>query len=252
MQDLFKKKSKVETNILTSSPQTVFCQNQAKEASNIYLHDPRCNDNTVEDKDIKEAFFSIPSIKSPSQDGFSNGFYKLTWSAINPLDLNNTAGLKANLQKSQMVLGGCNQSLQRECLQATGLTESTFPLKYLGVPITASRLTKIECRSLVNKITSRVHTWSIRNISFAGRARLINSVVFERPKSKVGIHTNRRGQPTDAEIGEEMKRGENTEEHYKCHNHNNNLQHMQAINSKISTSQNISRIQTVQHIKDQV
>ena len=42
----------------------------------------------------------------------------------------------------------------------------------------------------------------------------------------VGIHTNSRGQPTDAEIGEEKKRGENTEEHYKCHNHGNNFQHM--------------------------
>jgi len=37
------------------------------------------------DKDIKEAFFSIPSIKCPNSSGFSSGFYKVTWPTINPL-----------------------------------------------------------------------------------------------------------------------------------------------------------------------
>lgn len=89
-----------------------------------------------------------------------------------------SAGLRANLQKSQLVLGGCNSYLQQQALQITGLPEHTFPLKYLGVPITASRLTKLECRSLVEKMTARVQLWSTRNISYAGRARLINNVLF--------------------------------------------------------------------------
>jgi len=77
------------------------------------------------------------------------------------------------------VLGGCNTNLQQQCLQITRLQNSSFPLTYLGVPITASRLTKIECASLVEKIIARVHLWAARNISFAGRARLINSVILE-------------------------------------------------------------------------
>ena len=85
-----------------------------------------------------------------------------------------TAGLITNLQKSQLVLGGCHDELHQQCLTITGLTETSFPLKYLGVPITASRLTKIECTSLVEKIMAKVHMWATRNISFAGRARLIN------------------------------------------------------------------------------
>jgi len=48
----------------------------------------------------------------------------------------------------------------------------------LDVPIIASHLTKIECASLVEKIIARVHLWATRNISFLGRARLINSVIF--------------------------------------------------------------------------
>jgi len=33
-------------------------------------------------KDIKEAIFSIPNIKSPSPDGYSNGFFKSTWHKV--------------------------------------------------------------------------------------------------------------------------------------------------------------------------
>ncbi|KAJ8426159.1 hypothetical protein Cgig2_032641 [Carnegiea gigantea] len=97
-------------------------------------------------KDIKDALFSIPSFKSPGPDGYNSGFFKATWGKI---------GL--------MICSAIQD----------------FPMKYLGVPITASRLTKIECRGLVDKILAKVHLWATRSLSFAGRARLISSVVFE-------------------------------------------------------------------------
>jgi len=88
------------------------------------------------------------------------------------------AGLKANLTKSQMVVGGCNAQLHEQCIQLTGFTETSFPLKYLGVPITASWLTKVECQNLLEKIITKVRVWSTRHFSFAGRTMLINSVIF--------------------------------------------------------------------------
>ena len=51
-------------------------------------------------------------------------------------------------------------------------------MRYLGVPITVSKLSKIECHTLVDKIMGKIKQWSTTNISFAGRAQLINSVVF--------------------------------------------------------------------------
>jgi len=75
---------------------------------------------------------------------------------------------------------GCADNLQQKCLQVTGLKGTSFPLKYLGVPITASRLIKIECASVVEKIMAKVQLWTTRKISFAGRARLINNVIFGR------------------------------------------------------------------------
>lgn len=87
-------------------------------------------------------------------------------------------GLKANLKKSQMVFGGCSHELQNKCMKIIEVQESTFPLKYLGVPIIASRLTKIEYRGLVEKITATVKIWALRSPSFAGRAVSINNVIF--------------------------------------------------------------------------
>ncbi|KAJ8442965.1 hypothetical protein Cgig2_019538 [Carnegiea gigantea] len=71
--------------------------------------------------------------------------------------------------------------LQNRCLRVTGLHVTQFPLKYLGVPITTSRLTKIECNALIEKIIARVHVSATRNISFAGRALLINNKWWRLP-----------------------------------------------------------------------
>ncbi|KAJ8430674.1 hypothetical protein Cgig2_033830 [Carnegiea gigantea] len=54
---------------------------------------------------------------------------------------------------------------------------SSLKQEDLGAPITASKLTKLECRSLLEKITARVKIWASRNLSFAGRAVLINNVI---------------------------------------------------------------------------
>ena len=89
-----------------------------------------------------------------------------------------TTGLAANLHKSQIYVGGCLPTLHHQCLQVSGFQEGALPMKYLGIPISASRLTKLDCSILVDKIRARVHIWASRNLSFAGRATLINSVIF--------------------------------------------------------------------------
>ena len=71
-------------------------------------------------------------------------------------------GLKVNQTKSQMAFGGCSPSLQQQCLDLTGFQEGSLPLQYLGIPITASRLTKLECMTLVEKITSIIRLWSTK------------------------------------------------------------------------------------------
>jgi len=51
-------------------------------------------------------------------------------------------------------------------------------MRYLGVPIIASKLSKLERHILVEKIIGKMKQRYTRNLSFAGRAQLINTVVF--------------------------------------------------------------------------
>ncbi|KAJ8423907.1 hypothetical protein Cgig2_003670 [Carnegiea gigantea] len=169
------------------------------------------------EKEIRDALFSTPNVKSPGPNGFSSGFFKSTWhmtwllicEAIqeffktgempafisatklmvlpkaDPTTLHHIMaalqvfhdcfGLTANLYKSQIVMGGCSPELRAHCLCITGFSTSKFPIRYLGVPITASRLSKIECQGLIDKITTRIRGWTSRNLSFAGKTVLINT-----------------------------------------------------------------------------
>ena len=88
-------------------------------------------------------------------------------------------GLKANMSKSQIVFGGTSSVVRNECMELIGFSEGHLPITYLGLPITASKLSKVECKTLVEKITSRITTWASRHISYAGRLVLVNSVLFE-------------------------------------------------------------------------
>ena len=71
-------------------------------------------------------------------------------------DFHCCSGLQANPTKSQVVFGGCADDIQLKCINITGFQDGHFPLRYLGIPITASKLRKLECRTLVDKIMKKV------------------------------------------------------------------------------------------------
>ena len=60
----------------------------------------------------------------------------------------------------------------------TRFTEGKLSFTYLGLPVTVSKLSKVECKTLVEKITTRITTWASRHISYVGRLVLVNSVLF--------------------------------------------------------------------------
>ena len=53
-----------------------------------------------------------------------------------------------------------------------------MPFRYLGVPVIANRLSALDCRLLVEKVTKYIATWETRNTSYAGRVALINNVLM--------------------------------------------------------------------------
>lgn len=63
--------------------------------------------------------------------------------------------------------------MRDQLLLLTGFAAGTFPMKYLGVPLTPKRWTRTECQALVTKITGKIDGWSAKDLSYAGRKVLV-------------------------------------------------------------------------------
>jgi len=87
-------------------------------------------------------------------------------------------GLKANPSKSSIFLAGVAEDVKQNILNTLHMSEGTLPVKYLGVPLITKRLTSIDCEALVNKITTRVDSWLVKKLTFAGPLQLISSVLL--------------------------------------------------------------------------
>ncbi|GAV92490.1 LOW QUALITY PROTEIN: zf-RVT domain-containing protein, partial [Cephalotus follicularis] len=62
-------------------------------------------------------------------------------------------------------------------LQLSQFTAASLPIKYLGLPLITSRLTKQDCAPLLAKILGRANSWVSRSLSYAGRLQLIRSTL---------------------------------------------------------------------------
>ncbi|KAL0298097.1 UNVERIFIED_CONTAM: hypothetical protein Scaly_3072700 [Sesamum calycinum] len=87
------------------------------------------------------------------------------------------SGLNVNPAKSQIILSRAAQQHKQQLIELLGFQEGFLPVKYLGVPLTSSRLTVADCRPLINTLESRLEGWNQLSLSFAGRALLIKSVL---------------------------------------------------------------------------
>ncbi|KAL0427666.1 UNVERIFIED_CONTAM: hypothetical protein Slati_2941400 [Sesamum latifolium] len=65
-------------------------------------------------------------------------------------------GLQANAQKSQILLSKAAEHYQEQIIQLLGLTRGSLPIRYLGVPLIASRNTHTMNQALMAK-----HLWQI-------------------------------------------------------------------------------------------
>ncbi|KAK4384138.1 hypothetical protein Sango_3088000 [Sesamum angolense] len=76
--------------------------------------------------------------------------------------------------KLMWIRTGCPEQL----LAALHFQEGHLPLRYLGLPLLASRLSISDCKPLLLKIDSRIKGWESIQLSFAGRLQLIKSVLM--------------------------------------------------------------------------
>ncbi|GAV92851.1 zf-RVT domain-containing protein, partial [Cephalotus follicularis] len=62
-------------------------------------------------------------------------------------------------------------------LRMTRFRQDTLPVKYLGLPLITSRLSKQDCAPLMEKIWARTNSWTSKYLSYAGRLLLIKSTL---------------------------------------------------------------------------
>lgn len=90
----------------------------------------------------------------------------------------NSTGLMVNPLKCHIYLEVVDKETKHMILEVTGFSEGTLPFRYLGVPLTSRKLTIAHYMPLIDKIICRIHHWSARLLSQAGRVRLVKAIGF--------------------------------------------------------------------------
>ncbi|KAL0295349.1 UNVERIFIED_CONTAM: hypothetical protein Sradi_6840200 [Sesamum radiatum] len=87
------------------------------------------------------------------------------------------SGLYVNPGKSTIILSKSVRRDRQGIIDLMGFQEGSLPIKYLGVPLTSSRLTTTDCQPLLDKFAQRLAGWNHLTLSFAGRTQVIKSVL---------------------------------------------------------------------------
>lgn len=88
------------------------------------------------------------------------------------------SGLVANMEKSNIFLAGINEATKQTIVRDTGFSVGTLPMRYLGLPLTSKKWSKVECHQLVEKITTNIQAGYAKLLSYAGRLQVSNAVLF--------------------------------------------------------------------------
>ena len=85
------------------------------------------------------------------------------------------SGLKINFDKSEVTMIHGDDSRQLVFAEIFNCQTGSFPIKYLGVPVSPGRLHVKDWLSLEEKILKKLSAWKGSSLSMAGRITLINS-----------------------------------------------------------------------------
>jgi hypothetical protein len=98
------------------------------------------------------------------------------------------AGLKINFHKSEVMMINDEDNWVEVYAGIFNCQIGSFPIKYLGVPASPSRLHVIDWLPLEEKSKKRLAMWKGRNLSIAGRSILINSSLNNSPIYQMSIY----------------------------------------------------------------
>ncbi|XP_062100714.1 uncharacterized protein LOC133806637 [Humulus lupulus] len=86
--------------------------------------------------------------------------------------------LVINKSKSRVYFGGISDQDKAGLLNIFQLKEGEFPMTYLGLPLRPTKWKAMDCDIILKKVRQRLCVWASRNLSYAGRVQLIQSVLL--------------------------------------------------------------------------
>ena len=86
-------------------------------------------------------------------------------------------GLVTNCNKSQVAPIRCEGIDLDAILHSFPATRTSFPMKYLGLPLSVTRLKRIHFQSLEDRVAARLRPWVGKHVTMAGRTVLVKSVL---------------------------------------------------------------------------
>jgi hypothetical protein len=93
--------------------------------------------------------------------------------------------LACNVSKSQMVPIWCNEEQISMSVQAFPCHLTRFLIKYLGIPLSMSKLPRTSLQPLLNRVADKLPAWRGRLMHHSGRLTLIKTTL-----SAVSIYTS--------------------------------------------------------------
>ncbi|KAJ9557074.1 hypothetical protein OSB04_011688 [Centaurea solstitialis] len=87
------------------------------------------------------------------------------------------SGLEPNLAKSDVFFCNVLPENKEVILQTLPLHAGTFPIQYLGVPLSPTCLRVGDFNPLMDRVKQMIHNWKSKFLSFGGRKQLITSVL---------------------------------------------------------------------------
>lgn len=86
-------------------------------------------------------------------------------------------GIVVNNNKSNIFMSSLDSITSYGIKTFLGFQMGTLPVKYLGLPLLSTRLSQSDCIPLFHHVTSRIKSWKVRVLSYAGRVLLIKVVL---------------------------------------------------------------------------
>lgn len=91
------------------------------------------------------------------------------------------SGLRVNLNKSEVLVTTALPEEIRDLAEIMDCEAASFPITYLGLPLTDKKLQKMHYLPLIQKITGKLTTWKADMLSIGGRITLINAALTAVP-----------------------------------------------------------------------